>query len=246
MPRWSWLVLLGWSVYRLAILFRPDSINTLVLVFGYPFFYLIAVFCQIQHYRHDSTPIQRQQTKWVVLGFVVSLAANQAFWIISPIHPLNATLFGPIAYLIYQLFLLLVPISFFIAIQRYRLYDIDRIINRTLVYGSLTVVLAFVYFGSIILAQAIVHSLTGQSDEPPVALVASTLLIAALFQPLRSRIQAFIDRRFYRRKYDSGQTVAAFSATLRQEVDTAQVNAHLVAVVQETMQPEHVSLWLRR
>ncbi len=242
-PRWSWLVLLAWTIWHVVILFQSDS--ALILILGYPVFYLTAVFSQVYRYRSVSTSIQRQQTKWVVVGFVTSLAANQVFWIISPIDPLNETLFGPIAYLVYQASLLLVPITFFIAVQRYRLYDIDRIINRTLVYGSLTAILALIYFGSIITAQAVAHSFTGQSDEPTIVLVASTLLIAALFQPLRRRIQIFIDRRFYRSKYDSTQTVATFSATLRDEVDTVQVSEHLMAVVQETMQPTHVSLWLR-
>jgi hypothetical protein len=242
-PRWSWLALLAWTIWHLVILFQADS--ALILLVGYPVFYLTAVFCQVYRYRRVSTPVQRQQTKWVVVGFVTSLAANQVFWVIAPIDPLNESLFGPVAYLVYQLSLLLVPITFFIAVQRYRLYDIDRLINRALVYGSLTAVLALIYVGSIITAQAVVHSLTGQSDEPTLVLVASTLLIAALFQPLRRRIQGFIDRRFYRRKYDSTQTVAAFSATLRSEVDTAHLSEHLVAVVQETMQPAYVSLWLR-
>lgn len=242
-PRWSWVVLLAWTIWHLALLIQPDSLA--ILVVGYPIFYLTAVLCQVYRYRRVSTFVQRQQTKWVVFGFVASLAANQVFWIISPIGALSESLFGPAAYLVYQLSLLLVPITFFIAVQRYRLYDIDRLINRALVYGSLTVILALVYFGSILTTQALIHNLTGQSDEPTIVLVASTLLIAALFGPLRRRIQGFIDRRFYRRKYDSAQTVASFSATLRNEVDTIQLSEHLETVVQETMQPASVFLWLR-
>ncbi len=132
-----------------------------------------------------------------------------------------------------------------VAILRYRLYDIDVLINRTLVYGVLTASLAAVYFGGVTATQAIFRALTGQQEQPQLAVVVSTLVIAALFNPLRRRIQAFIDRRFYRRKYDAIKTLEAFSAKLRDETDLDTLNNHLVRVVRETMQPAHVSLWLR-
>jgi hypothetical protein len=138
-----------------------------------------------------------------------------------------------------------IPISIGIAILRYRLYEIDTLINRTLVYGALTVLLAIVYFGGVTATEAIFRTLTGQEQQPQLAVVVSTLVIAALFTPLRLRIQSFIDRRFYRRKYDARKTLEAFSAKLRDETDLDALNNDLVGVVRETMQPTHVSLWLR-
>ena len=138
-----------------------------------------------------------------------------------------------------------VPVAIGFAVLKYRLYDIDILINRTLVYGSLTIVLATVYLGGVTATQALFQSFTGQEDLPQLAIVASTLVIAALFNPLRRRVQSFIDRRFYRKKYDARKTLEGFSARLRNEMDLDGLNAKLVAVVRETMQPEHVSVWLR-
>jgi hypothetical protein len=136
------------------------------------------------------------------------------------------------------------PLAAGIAILRYRLYDIDLLINRTLVYGSLTVALALMYFGGVAAAEAIFRVLTRQEQQPQLAVVISTLVIAALFNPLRRRIQSFIDRRFYRRKYDAAKTLEAFSAKLRDETDLDALSDDLVGIVRETMQPAHVSLWL--
>jgi hypothetical protein len=131
-----------------------------------------------------------------------------------------------------------------IAVLRYRLYDIDVIINRTLVYGVLTTFLALIYFGGVAVTEAIFRELTGQERQPQLAVVVATLVIAALFNPLRRRIQAFIDRRFYRRKYDARKTLEAFSAKLRNDSDLDALSEDLAGVVMETMQPAQVSLWL--
>jgi hypothetical protein len=138
-----------------------------------------------------------------------------------------------------------VPVAIGFAVLKYRLYDIDIIINRTLVYGSLTATLVGLYFGSVATTQTILRALTGQTEQPQIAIVVSTLVIAALFNPLRRRLQTFIDRRFYRRKYDARRTLDAFSARLRDKTDLEELTYELTGVIRETMQPEHVSLWLR-
>jgi hypothetical protein len=141
--------------------------------------------------------------------------------------------------------LMVIPVTVGIAIMRYRLYDIDFLINRTIVYGSLTAMLALVYFGGVTATQAILQTLTGQAELPQLAIVVSTLVIAALFNPLRRRIQSFIDRSFYRGKYDAVKTLEAFSAKLRNETDLDALSDDVTSVVSETVQPAHVSLWLR-
>jgi hypothetical protein len=178
---------------------------------------------------------ERQQLKWfvytVALLVVGFLAALLGFGQHSIAWNMGIAAFN------------FLPIAAGIAILRYRLYDIDVVINRTLVYGVLTAALALVYIGSIVLLQGLFRALTGENSQ--LAIVASTLAIAALFVPLRRRVQAFIDRRFYRRKYDVAATLQAFNVRLRNDVDLDSVADELVEVVKETMQPAHASLWLR-
>jgi hypothetical protein len=179
---------------------------------------------------------QRQQIKWLAYGGVVVVGGIGVGGLI--------TLWSvPVSIVVMSLSLLGLPIFTGIAILKHRLYDIDLLINRTLVYSLLTAMLAAIYFGGIVVLQRVFVLLTGEGST--LAVVASTLLIAALFNPLRQRIQSFIDRRFYRSKYDAAKTLEAFSAKLRDETDLEALNDDLVGVVRETMQPAHVSLWLR-
>jgi hypothetical protein len=186
-----------------------------------------------------SGSVQRQQIKWLASA---ALAIPVWFLTNAPIEAASRTLFLVMDSLIFSA---LIPVVTAVAIFRYRLYDIDVIINRTLVYGSLTGMLALVYFGGVALTQAILRTLTSEEQLPQLVVVASTLVVAALFNPLRGRIQSFIDRRFYRSKYDARKTLEAFSVKLRDETDLETLNDDLVGVVRETMQPAHVSLWLR-
>jgi hypothetical protein len=192
---------------------------------------------------HRAKGIERQQIKW----FAYATAAAVMGLVLAEIIPdvIDVPLwFERIGHAIFLLLIPAIPISMGIAILRYRLYDIDLIINRTLVYGTLTATLALVYFGVVTTTQALFRTLTGQQELPQLAVVASTLAIAALFNPLRRRIQSFIDRRFYRRKYDARRTLEAFSVRLRDVTDLNSLNSELLSVVRDAMQPEHVSLWL--
>jgi hypothetical protein len=194
--------------------------------------------------RRGARGVERQQIKWLLYAgaifFVGNVLKNTVF---SPLGEVSWGLW--IGYLLVGIGGLGGPIAIGIAILRYRLYEIDTLINRTLVYGALTVLLAVVYLGGVTATEAIFRTLTGQEEQPQLAIVVSTLVIAALFKPLRRRIQSFIDRRFYRRKYDAAKTLEAFSAKLRDETDLDALSDDLVGVVRETMQPAHVSLWLR-
>jgi hypothetical protein len=203
------------------------------------------VWSQIYRFRRVSSPAQRQQTKWVVFGLTLGVAGTFPLQL-----PVDLSLVGgdtPLTLLLldagFSLSLLLIPLSIGAAVLRSHLFDIDLLINRTLVYGLLTALLVLVYFGGIVALQRVFVALTGEKST--LAVVASTLAIAALFSPLRRGIQSFIDRRFYRRKYDAAKTLEAFNARLRDETDLEALSEDLVGVARESVQPEHVSLWLR-
>ena len=184
---------------------------------------------------------ERQQIKWFV--YAVALVVSAAIVTYPVSEAIGSLWLKWIAYVPFIVGVMSIPVSMGIAIMRYRLYEIDIIINRTLVYGPLTATLVALYFGGVVLLQLLFVALTGERST--LAVVASTLLIAALFTPLRRRIQSFIDRRFYRSKYDARKTLESFSVKLRDETNLEALNHELVGVVRETMQPAHVSLWLR-
>ena len=250
-PRWTrWTLVVFLAVLIPFTIFpnAPFTLNTLALSLLYLTTlgeYAIIAVVQLYRYRRVSSPLQRQQTKWVVFGLAVLGLVFVVGYVLLIVPALSSpSSFYPLALDVIGAFLLLlIPFSFGFAMLRYRLWDIDIIINRTLVYGMLTVILTGVYVGLVIGLQALLRGIISQ--DSCVAIVISTLAIYWLFQPLRQGIQRIIDRRFYRSKYDAAKTVAAFSATLRQEVDLDQLREQLVAVVQETMQPSQVSLWLR-
>ena len=215
-----------------------------------PLCMLASALSLVMRYRRSRGDV-RQQIKWI--AFAASLVALTYLIAIVAlfIHPseiwfaAGLPLWLDLIEYAALLSITSVPIAIGFAVLKYRLYDIDLIINRTLVYGSLTGALALVYFGGVTVTQALFRNITGQEQLPQLVIVVSTLLIAALFTPLRRRIQSFIDRRFYRAKYDARKTLEAYSVRLRDETDLEALNEDLVEVVRETMQPAHVSLWLR-
>ncbi len=253
-PRWTrWVVPLVFVMPVVVFLFPgsrfvepPQAIN----VSAFVALWACCLLAQVYRYRRVSGVVQRQQTKWldfgvaalVVLlaGFLLPLAAFPAL-----IRPGASSLFLDLAGLTVagSFGFLLIPLSIGMAILRYRLYDIDVIINRTLVYASLTLSLTVTYFASVAALEYAFRAFTGRGLQ--LAIVASTLAIAALFVPLRRRVQEFVDRRFYRQKYDAGRVLAGFSVTLRDETDLDRLSEGLLGTVRETVQPEHASLWLR-
>ena len=215
--------------------------STLIMLIGL----LVGLAGQVYRYRFVSTPVERQQTRWVMLGLVLIMIAMTGWVMASFFLPGGQTkvlvnIFG----MLVALFLMMsFPISLTISIVRYRLWDIDVVINRAVVYGLLTALLIGVYFGLVLVSQNAFVAITGQESQ--LAVVISTLAIAALFTPLRRRVQQIVDRRFYRQKYDAERTLTRFADAVRNEVDIDDVQAELLRAVNDTMQPKSVGLWLR-
>ncbi len=265
-PRWSWFLLFPLLVWRPAIwglVYLPNFLS--LKRSGEDFYYIpqnnedlalllalltLGIVAQVYRYRYRSTLVQKQQTKWLVLGIVVVVVVLGSYVIMLNtlviLQQLNseALLARLLSRTINHIALTLMPVSLTFSILRYRLWDIDILINRTLVYSTLTGALALVYSGLVISLQYLLQGFIGGNQ---LAVVGSTLVIVALFQPLRGYIQRAIDRRFYRQKYDAVQIIENFSAQLRlrSDVDLPTLTNDLLMVVQETMQPTHVSLWLQ-
>jgi hypothetical protein len=250
-----WVVVLGgltWQ-FRGAVSFAPElspetqEVNLLIervapaLFLTMVLALLAAVVAAIVRFRR-SRGVERQQMKWFVLAVACTALGAVSGFVFGVVLPVSGWL-GSLVYGLEALAFSSGPIAIGIAILRYRLFDIDVIVRRTLVYATLTVALALVYFGSVVLLQRLFRALSGQESD--LAVVASTLALAALFTPLRGRIQAAIDRRFYRSKYDAEHTMLAFSAWLRDETNLDQLTREMLAVVEQTVQPAHVSLWLK-
>lgn len=250
-PRWSWLLLVLWTLRTIfylipapyTITLWPPALNAIDEVVSYGGTIVLLIY----RYARVLSPSQQQQAKWLLFGFGGLFVLIILYDLIAALVPgLGApdSLYLLAGGTISMLTFLLLPLSVGISILRFRLWEIDLIIRRTLVYSTLTAILVLIYVGLVFIFGALLRNFLDQ-QENPLVIVASTLVVAALFQPLRHGIQRLVDRRFYRSKYDAAKIVAAYSATLREEVDLEQLREHLVAVVQETMQPAHISLWLR-
>jgi hypothetical protein len=257
-PRWMVLYSLFVAVYSFELFYLDGRIRAQL---GPLLFQVLldaalvadGIAAQVYRYRRVSTPEERQQTRWVLFGVAAGFTAIYAYFVLLYLFP-ELDAFSGIG-LYYQiagqflsyLGLLAIPVTFAIAILRYRLWDIDLVIRRTLVYSALTGLLALIYFVTVLVLQSLfgaslISNVTGEPSSA--AVVLSTLLIAALFTPLRRSLQNVIDRRFYRRKYDAAQALARFAAVTRSEVDPDRLAAELVQVIQETIQPVSISLWL--
>jgi hypothetical protein len=251
-PRWTRWLAAAWVSVQLVRYAPVDSPlmpwnwSPILQALLWTGFISSCLFAQVYRYRRVSGAEQRQQTKWVVFGLTTMLVVLILATVPPELAPAlddPGTPYDLGVDLVSFLAVLLVPASFGVAILRHRLFDIDVIINRALVYGLLTASLAVVYVGGVVVLQILFRALTGGDSQ--LAVVVSTLAIAALFNPLRRGNQTLIDRRFYRKKYDAARTLEAFSARLRRETDLDRLGDDLVAAVRGTVQPAHASLWLR-
>ena len=225
----------------------PDSLGFIF----FPAMFLLCLLGQVIRYRRVSTALERQQTKWVVYGVGLALGGGVVGALALSLLAPSISLSPPLApadfvadVILNVIDFLFLPVTLAVSILRYRLFEIDVLIRRTLIYAVLTALLALAYFASVLVLQRAFGALTGQSQSPLVT-VLSTLVIAALFVPVRGRVQAGIDRRFYRRKYDAARTLAVFGESLRNEVEIEALQERLLGVVDETMQPDGIRLWLK-
>jgi hypothetical protein len=251
-PRWSRLAAGFWAVIYFFPSFLPGSflnINSWPAVMSFPpmiVFLGSLVFSQVHRYRRVSSPTERAQTRWVVTASAVSITILILNLVLLFTRDVSTTgRIIPFWFLVdlgFQQMSFLIPVSIFVAIRRYRLFEIDILIRRTLVYGGLTLLMGTVYLGSVALLQAVSTSVSGQTS--PISIVLSTLAIAALVNPLRRSIQGFIDRRFYRARYNAELALEGFARVARAETDPERLAAGLNQVVTETLQPEQILLWL--
>jgi hypothetical protein len=251
-PGWTRWLAAVWVGLMAADNFWPGLLQSYAgdTVLGVVFISFFATFAAalVIRYRRMASDAERQQIKWVVFSMVLAMGVYVVYTIGVNLPQTSGapTLLPSARPLVDFQLMVLLALSVGIAILRHRLWDIDLIINRALVYGALTVTLAVLYFGCVLVFQSGLRLVSGENTT--LASVASTLLLAAIFRPLRARVQAIIDRQFYRRKYDAGQVLAAFGAVLRDNhySDLSQATEALMGVVSETLQPEHVSLWVQR
>lgn len=255
-PRHAWLLVVPWLVWVAGFflfagaLTRGRPVAIALTYAAWIGWFGLGTLAQLYRYRYVSNAQQRQQTKWVLLGFSGALvgaaaASTQSVLSLSAgVAASNSVLYEGAAVALLNLSALLIPASIAVAILRHNLYDIDRLINRALVYATLTAALALVYVTCVALLQVVLSRVTGQQGQSPIVLVASTLTVAALFQPARKRVQHSIDRRFFRRRYNAAKALSAFGQMMRDETDLDQIAQRLLVVVERTMEPAHVSLWL--
>jgi hypothetical protein len=256
-PGWIAMAAVPATVLSSGLYFVPklgipvsEAVYSVLLVAPWLVWIVLAVYAVVYRYRFVSSQAERQQTKWAITGLLASFVLFIPLTVISVFFPPSQPSIGRLAFIslvhypLYFISYMSIPAGIAFAILRYRLWDIDVLIRRTLQYTLLTGVLALVYFGGVVVLQGLLGPLTGDQDSPLVTVI-TTLGIAALFTPLRRRVQEFIDRRFYRKKYDAERSLARFAAAARDEVDLDRIERSLLGVVAETMQPERASLWLK-